>query len=106
MHIFDEGLIWWLTVIEIPALTGLLVLSWKIKKEAEDAIRKNHELIEMRNSQLREGISAFKLEVAKNYASHGDLRELEERLVSHLLRIEAKLDATALKAESLSVRRE
>ncbi|MEZ5919268.1 MAG: hypothetical protein R3D66_04995 [Alphaproteobacteria bacterium] len=31
-------------------------------------------------------------------ASHSDLRELEGRLTSHLLRIEAKLDSTALKA--------
>jgi len=32
------------------------------------------------------------------------LKELEVRLVSHLLRIESKLDHTAMKAESLNAR--
>jgi hypothetical protein len=50
---------------------------------------------------MREGLSAFKLEVAKSYASIADMKELEARLVGHLLRIEEKLDKTALKAEAL-----
>lgn len=58
-------------------------------------------MVESRNAQLREALSAFKLEVAKSYASVSDLRDLETRLVSHLLRIEAKLDTTALKTEGL-----
>ncbi|MCM2344882.1 MAG: hypothetical protein NDJ24_10020, partial [Alphaproteobacteria bacterium] len=59
-------------------------------------------VMESRHAQLREALSAFKLEVAKSYASVSDMRDLEGRLVSHLLRIEAKLDTTALKTEALT----
>jgi hypothetical protein len=34
-----------------------------------------------------------------------DLRALESRLVAHLLRIESKLDSTALKAEALGAKK-
>lgn len=61
--------------------------------------------LDVRCDQLREGLHAFKLEVAKTYASQQDLRVIEDRLVEHLLRMEAKLDATALKTESLSGQR-
>lgn len=102
MGIFSQDLIWWITVVDLPAMAGLLLLVWRTRKEAEDGARAVREVMEARSSQLREGLSAFKLEVAKNYASHADLKELENRLVGHLLRIEAKLDATALKAEKLT----
>ena len=46
----------------------------------------------------------FRLEVAKSYAQASDVKELEGRLTSHLLRIEAKLDTTALKTEALKAR--
>ncbi|NCC21911.1 MAG: hypothetical protein EOM26_05535 [Alphaproteobacteria bacterium] len=102
MGIFSQDLIWWITVVDLPAMAGLLLLVWRTRKEAEDGARAVREVMEARSSQLREGLSAFKLEVAKNYASHADLKELENRLVGHLLRIEAKPDATALKAEKLT----
>ncbi|MEK7801182.1 MAG: hypothetical protein AAB276_01895 [Pseudomonadota bacterium] len=70
---------WWIAVIEIPVLSALF---WMI-------------------SRLRDEFSAHKVEIAKNYAQSSDLRLLENRLTSHLLRIEAKLDVTALKAEKL-----
>jgi hypothetical protein len=59
------------------------------------------DIIDTRNAQLREAMAGFKLEVAKNYASIADMRELESRLVGHLLRIESKLDKTAMKTEAL-----
>lgn len=59
------------------------------------------DVVDTRNAQLREALSSFKLEVAKNYAATADLKDLERRLVAHLLRIESKLDVTALKTESL-----
>ena len=61
-------------------------------------------MVDARHAQLREALSAFKLEAAKTYASTGELRELESRLVSHLLRIESKLDTTAMKTEALRAR--
>jgi hypothetical protein len=101
MNIFDSGLIWWITAVDLPALSGLLWLVFHSRAEAADAIDTLHETVEVRSSQLREALSAFKLEVAKSYASVTDMKDLENRIVSHLLRIEAKLDQTALKTESL-----
>ena len=101
MNIFDSGLIWWITAVDLPALSGLLWLIFHSRGEAKDAIGTLHETLDVRSNQLREALSAFKLEVAKSYASVGDMKDLENRIVSHLLRIESKLDQTALKAESL-----
>ncbi|PZQ48720.1 MAG: hypothetical protein DI551_01150 [Micavibrio aeruginosavorus] len=101
MNIFDTGLIWWITAVDLPAMTGLFWLIFQSRKEADEAIETLQETLDVRLAQLREGLSAFKLEVAKTYASVGDMKDLETRIVSHLLRIEAKLDQTALKTESL-----
>lgn len=94
--IFESGLIWWITAVDLPVMSGLFWMIHRIRTESEDAIDLLHETLEVRTSQLREGLSAFKLEVAKSYASVGDLKDLEARIVSHLLRIESKLDKTAL----------
>lgn len=100
-EIFDSGLAWWVTVVDIPAMTGLFWLIWRTRREAEEAVDAVQDTLEVRSSQLREALSAFKLEVAKSYASVGDMKDLEARIVAHLLRIEAKLDRTALKTEAL-----
>ena len=74
-----HNIVWWITVIEIPALAGLLALCLK----------------------LRDAQASDRLDAMRSYAPMRDVRDLEKRLVSHLLRIEAKLDVTALKAERL-----
>ena len=101
MTLTNPDWIWWITAVELPVLAGLFTLIWRTRQEGEDAIDHLQDVIDRRNEQLREALGAFKLEVAKTYASHTDLRDLETRLVSHLLRIESKLDATALKAAAL-----
>ena len=101
MDIFESGLIWWITAVDMPALTGLLWLIFHSRKEADEAISTLYETLDVRSNQLREALSSFKLEVAKSYASVTDMKDLESRIVSHLLRIESKLDQTALKTESL-----
>lgn len=75
-------LTWWLTVVELPALAGLLWLIWRTRIDAERA-----------QLALREDLTAYKLEVARTYASIPYLKDVERRLTDHLLRIEAKLDS-------------
>ncbi len=104
-NFFESGLIWWITAVDLPVLSGLFWFTLRIKSDADDAIDLLHETLEVRTSQLREGLSAFKLEVAKTYASVTDMKDLEGRIVSHLLRIESKLDRTALKTEALNARK-
>ena len=65
------------------------------------AVARLRDVVDSRNAQLREALAAFKLEVAKSYAALSDLRETEDRLTGHLLRIEDKLDMTALKTAAL-----
>lgn len=88
--IFDNGLIWWITVIEIPVISSLFWFTLKTKQEHDHTIR-----------GLRAYIDAVKLDIAHHYASLTEMKDLEKRLVSHLSRIEQKLDVTALKTESL-----
>ncbi len=99
--IFESGLIWWITAVDLPVMSGLFWLIFRIRHESENSIDTLHETLDLRTTQLREGLAAFKLEVAKSYASVTDMKDLETRIVAHLLRIESKLDQTALKTESL-----
>jgi hypothetical protein len=101
MSLVPEDMVWWITAIDLPALAGLFWLIWRTRQESEDAVDELQQRLDHRSDQMREALSAFKLEVAKTYASQTDMRELESRLVGHLLRIESKLDATALKTAAL-----
>ncbi|CCQ72303.1 conserved protein of unknown function [Magnetospira sp. QH-2] len=84
--------IWWITAVELPALAGLFWLIWRTRKEAEDALDRSCHEMENQVARVREGLSAYKLEVAKSYASISHLKDVEKRLTDHLIRIEDKLD--------------
>ena len=89
---FPTHMVWWVSMIDIPVTATIFGLLWRAKLNHESAILELHRLLETRNAQLRDSLAAYKLEVAKSYTSISDARELEGRLVSHLLRIESKLD--------------
>lgn len=72
---------WWITAIELPALAGLFWLLVNGRAASERAAE-----------TLRGDLAAFKLHVATTYASLTHLRETEDRLIGHLLRIDEKLD--------------
>ncbi len=99
---FENDLVTWIAAIDIPVIGGLAWFMFKIRTELEDRIRHLVSILDTRTSQLRESIASHKLEVSKIYAARNDVKELETRVIAHLLRIEAKLDTTALKTEALS----
>jgi len=101
----SQDLVWWVTIFDLPAMAGLFWLIWRTRQDGEDAVDHLHALLARRSDQLRDALTSFKLEVAKTYASQTDMRDLESRLTGHLLRIEAKLDVTALKAEALQAKK-
>lgn len=101
MSMMSQDLMWWITAIEVPVMAGLFYLIWRTRHEYDEALRYLTSLLDARHSQLRESLSAYKLEVAKTYAVSSDVKELEKRLIEHLIRIEAKLDKTALKTERM-----
>jgi hypothetical protein len=90
-------LIWWITAVEMPMLGGLFWLAWRTRNDAEASLDDARHDFETGLSLIREKLSAFKLEVAKSYASIAYLKEVERRLTHHLLRIEDKLDRTSHK---------
>ena len=85
-------LIWWITAVELPVLAGLFWLSWRTRRDCEIAVDDARHETETGMAFIRERLSAFKLEVAKSYASISYLKEVERRLTNHLIRIEDKLD--------------
>lgn len=97
----SQDLLWWISVVDLPAMAGLLFMIWRVRGESCKTINALNSKLDLRCDQLREALHAFKLEVAKTYASQKELRALESRIVAHLLRIESKLDATALATERL-----
>lgn len=72
---------WWITAIELPALAGLFWLFVNGRAASERTAE-----------TLRADLAAFKLHVATTYASLGLMKEVEQRLTAHLLKIETKLD--------------
>lgn len=86
------NIIWWITAVELPALAGLFWLLLQLRRDAEDGLEESRHEMEIQVARVREGLAAYKLEVAKSYASLSLLRDVETRLTDHLLRIEDKLD--------------
>lgn len=87
-------LIWWITAVELPVLASLFWMIWRNRRDFETQISNVREHTEQNTSDARESLSAYKLEVAKNYASIAYMKDVERRLTSHLVRIENKLDTT------------
>lgn len=84
--------LWWITAVELPALAGLFWLWWSNVRTTDDAIEEIRHGANRDISRLRQVLDAYKLDVAKSYASMSYLKDVEARLTAHLIRIEEKLD--------------
>lgn len=82
----------YLTAVELPLLGGMFWFFWRARRDGDAAFDDHRKSVDRAVGQLRDGIAAAKLDVAKNYASSESLKDVERRLTRHLLRIEAKLD--------------
>jgi len=85
--------VWWITAVELPILGGLFWLITRLRKDAETALENVRARAESAQAQVRESLAAYKLEVAKTYVSFATLKDVEQRLTDHLLRIENKLES-------------
>ncbi len=97
MHDPSQGpwslnLIWWITVVELPALAGLFWFGWRNRRELERDLADARHDTDAGLRWLRDHLAGFKLDVAKSYASITYLKEVERCLTGHLIRIEEKLD--------------
>jgi hypothetical protein len=79
---------------DVSALGAMAWLVWRHRRDAEIAIERTRQIAAEEARDLREALAAFKLKVARGYASIGYLKDVENRLTAHLFRIEAKLDHT------------
>lgn len=86
-------LMWWVSAVELPVLAGLFWLIWHTRHDFDSRTDELDHRIDSGLVAVREALAAYKLEVAKSYASTGYLKDVERRLSEHLVRIEAKLDA-------------
>lgn len=84
---------WWISAVELPALAGLFWMIWRARRDTDDALIDIRHDYEVAVGLQRETLAAYKLEVAKTYASIPYLKEVERRLTGHLVRIEDKLDS-------------
>jgi hypothetical protein len=91
---FSTDLIWWITIVELPALTALTLMIWRTRNDAQAAQLGQIDQTRTMLEAIRLELAAFKLEVARAYASVALLKDTEKRLTHHLLRIEAKLDSS------------
>lgn len=87
-------LIWWITAVELPALAGLFWIGWRNHRTLHDELDDVRHACDAGLTHLRQNLDAYKLDVAKGYASIAYLKDVEERLTGHLIRIEEKLDIT------------
>ncbi|MEO5337115.1 MAG: hypothetical protein H7841_09510 [Magnetospirillum sp. WYHS-4] len=85
-------LIWWITVVELPALAGLFWMIWRNRQDLDQSFDACRQRCDADVAAQKERLSAYKLEVAQHYASISYLKEVEKRLTEHLVRIEDKLD--------------
>lgn len=88
-------ILWWITAVQLPAIAGLFWLNWRLRRDAEDEISDARQEFETGFTYLRESLAAYKLEVAKSYASIAYIKEAERRLMEKLTAIEQKLDRAA-----------
>jgi phage shock protein A len=92
----------WVTAVEVPVLGALFWLVWRNRRDTDDRLEETQRRADIAVSQSREALAAFKLEVARSYASISTLKDVEARLTAHLLRIETKLDETRRRALELN----
>jgi len=85
-------LMWWITAFELPVMASLFWMIWRNRQEQDNDISDLRGHLDKGISTNRENLSAYKLEVAKNYASISYMKDVERRLTGHLVRIENKLD--------------
>ncbi len=72
----------WVTLIELPVFIAIFKM----------LLRERFEL-----QTIKDALADFKLHVARNYVSVTYLKDVENRLTNHLLRIEQKLDEVTKK---------
>ncbi len=84
---------WWVTAVEAPIVAALFYMIHGLRKDLHDRIERSDQRDTAMSSRTREDLAEFKLEVTRTYVPLSLIRDLDRRVSSQLLRIEAKLEA-------------
>ena len=83
---------WWIAVIEVPVVVALFRMLHGLRQDFQTRIERG----DMRDSEAvgrtRDELAEFKLEVARAYVPLSLIRDVDQRLSQHLLRIESRLE--------------
>jgi hypothetical protein len=82
---------WWTTAIEVPVLGCLFWLIHHGRRESERALLRIYREIQGNLNMVLDNLAQSKLEIARFYATVTDLKDVEQRLTDHLLRLETRL---------------
>lgn len=98
--ISGNPIIWILAGFDIPFLILLVIRAINLHRKIEHKLAQQDKTMSLIQAEFDKSLMDIRLETANNYARLSVVQDLERRLISHLLRIESKLDVTALKAEA------
>ena len=83
---------WWISVVEVPVVVALFRMIHGIKQDVQNRIERGDTRDSEAVARAREDLAEFKLEVARAYVPLSLIRDVDQRMSSHLLRIEGKLE--------------
>lgn len=95
--------VWWITAVEVPVLGCLFWLIHHGRRESDRALLKIYSEIQGNMGTVIENLAQSKLEVARLYATVTDVKDVEQRLTDHLLRLESRV-TYALSGQAPSIR--
>ena len=95
---------WWISAVEAPIVAALFWMIHGLRKDLHDRIDRSAERESEAVSRTRDDLANFKLEVARSYVPLSLIRDVDNRLTQHLLRIENKLDEATRAATMAAVR--
>jgi hypothetical protein len=87
----EHQLEWWTTAVEVPVLGCLFWLIHHGRRESERALLRIYREIQGNLNMVLDNLAQSKLEIARFYATVTDLKDVEQRLTDHLLRLETRL---------------
>ena len=83
---------WWISVVEVPVVAALFRMIYMLKQDIQNRIDRGDTRDSEAVGRARDELAEFKLEVARTYVPLSLIRDVDQRLSSHLLRIEGKLE--------------
>lgn len=99
-HLNEPGFFLLISGLDLSVFIALAISILRHFKDLENRFHEHEKKRELLKVELERQLTDHMLAISNEYARLSVVQEIERRVVSHLLRIESKLDVTALKAEA------